>query len=254
MSLPTSKTQVSADLDRAFWLFFGPPGVGKSTVCSEFPDPIFATTEQAHRHLQIFNRPIKSWPDFKAFVLEMQTKDGQRFRSICIDTIDNLYKLCLENTCEEAGIDHPSDQAFGKGYDLVNTAMQREIVKLTLLGKGIFFVSHAKQVEVTSRNMKYSKTVPSMQGGCHKIILPLVDFEAYVGFSSIDVNQRAAIFEPREALEAKDRFGKMPKEVILPKGRSYEALKKAWSGDKSVAAPANTASVPTAVRRVVRKT
>lgn len=250
MPLPTQKTDVTADIDQAFWAVYGPPGVGKSTIVSEFPDPIFATTEQAHRHLKIFNRPIKDWADFKAFVLEMKTKDGAAFRSVAIDTADNLYKMCTKHVCDEKGMDHPSDEDFGKGWDFVSSAFQQEILKLTLLGKGIFFLSHEKTKEVTSRNMKYTKIVPSMPSGCHKIILPLVDFEMYVGFSSLDVNHRAAIFEPRESLEAKDRFGRFPKEVVLPKGQSYERLKKAWLGQST---PASTPAPAGAIRRVVKK-
>lgn len=258
MPLPLQKSEITAELDKAFWVVYGPPGVGKSTFVSEFPDPIFATTEQAHRHLNIFNRPISGWKDFQMFVLEMQSKDGARFRSIGVDTVDLLYKMCLEQVCSDNGMEHPSDEEWGKGYDLVNTAFQREIIKLTLLSKGIFFVSHSKTKDVTARNMKYTKTVPSMSNGCHKIILPLVDIEAYIGFSSNDVSHRAAIFEPRESLEAKDRFGRFPKEVVLPKGKSYASLKAAWAGlagalPVTSVQPAQPVAQAAAVRRVIRK-
>lgn len=250
MALPTVKTDVTADINAAYWLIYGPPGIGKSSLVSQFPDPLFLTTEQAHRHLKILNQPVKDWLHFKQIIAELGTAAGKAYRSIAIDIIDNLYKLCLEQVCKEHDMEHPSDEAYGKGFDLVNTAFQREIVKLTLLGKGIFFISHQKQMEVTSRNMKYSKLVPSLSGGGHKIILPIVDFEMYFGFSSNDVNKRAGFFEPKESLEAKDRFGRMPKEVLLPKDGMYAALKAAWDG-KAQALPAPAAPVaPAGPRRV----
>jgi len=228
MPLPNSRTSVSKTMEELYWLVYGPPGIGKSTFAAGFPEAIFLTTENAHRHLQIYNRPIKDWADCKMARMELKTQDGKRFKNIVFDTVDLLYKFCLEFICKRMGISHPQDEKYGKGYDAVNTEFLREIVMYSQLSKGLFFISHSKDKEVTSRNMTYTKTIPSLSGGCHTILVPFVDEECYLGFSQKDGQQRVAIFEPREVLEAKDRFGRFPKEVSLPKGRTYEAIKAAW--------------------------
>jgi hypothetical protein len=232
MVLPTEKTSITANLASTYWLLYGPPGIGKSSLAASFPNAVFATTERAHRHLSIYEDQIKDWTDFKRFALEMRTAGGKRFENIAVDTVDLLYKFCLEAVCVGLGIEHPQDLDYGKGYDAVNTEWQREIVKLSQLGKGLLFISHEKVVEVTARNMKYSKTVPSMANGCHKVLLPFVDIECYLGFGSDDVTKRVAIFEPKENLEAKDRFGKFPREVFLPKDGQFKAIQDAWNGVK----------------------
>lgn len=243
MPLPVAKTEPSANIDTAFWLLYGPPGIGKSSLAASFPNTIFGTTERAHRHLSIFERQLDDWSQVVMFADELRTKDGAQYQTVAFDTVDLLFKMCLEYVCLKKGFEHPADEAYGKGYDAVNSEFQKVIIKFTQLGKGVFFISHAKEKEVTARNIKYTKTVPTMPGGCFKILSPLVDFQAYMGFSSVDVKERCVIFEPREHLEAKDRFGKFPAEVLLPKDDMYGALTRAWNGEK-----------PKPVRRVIKKT
>jgi len=246
MPLPTARSAPKTDIEALYWLIFGPPGIGKSTLAAGFPNAIFFTTERAHRHLSIYDRQIKDWQDFRLAVQELKTKDGSKFKNVVIDTVDLLFKMCTEEICKKLGIDHPQDESYGKGYDAVKTEFQRELIKLSLFQKGIVFVSHAQDKEITARNIKYTKTVPSMPGGCHKVIVPFVDVCCYCGFGKADAGKRVAIFKPEEHLEAKDRFGRFPAEVDL----SYGAIEQAWREGRGLRAAPTKVSSP--IKKIAR--
>ena len=249
MPLPTAKTQIVSDFELLVWLVYGPPKIGKSSFLADFDDPLFLTTERGHRHLSIYERKIENWSDFKVAVTELKGPNGKRFKTVGIDTLPLLYGMCLDYVCEKKGMEHPSDEDFGRGYDFVNQEFQREMVRLSLLGKGIVFIAHHKQVEVKARGLKYTKTAPKLPGGCWGVVGPMVDIIAYAGFDINDMAKRVLITQPREDLEAgfrSPRALKNPLPATLP--LSYKAVKEAWAkrdqivpasaGPRKVVAPA----------------
>lgn len=254
--LPAAKSPIEIDVERLLWLLYGPPGIGKSTFLSKFMAPIFATTEPGHRHLNIFNRPIKDWEDFKVFNnKELTSPAAAKFKTVGVDTVPLLYDKCSDYVCKKKGWGHPSDLDFGKGYAAVNDEFKREMQILCSHGKGVVFIAHQKLVEVKARNMKYTKITPDLSGGCLAVLKPMVDVIAYAGFSDKNMTSRVLVTEPREDLDAKFRQDetKPPIPGTLP--LSYPALIAAWNksqqGSVAVAKPAVR---PVAGAPIVRKT
>lgn len=262
MPLPTKRSEVTSDVELMVWLLYGPPGIGKSTFVADIEDTLFLTTEQAHRHLSIYNRPILDWQDFKLNVIkELRGPEGRRFKKIGIDTITNLYMMCQNYVCDKHGLEHPGDEGYGKGYDYVKNEFWEHIYKLSVMEKGLFLICHHKEKEIKGRGIKYTKFVPKLPAPCMDVLAPLVDIIAYAGFDP-DPNgngrRRVLITEPREELEAKfrtERALKNPLPPVLP--LSYAAVREAWN--KRHSSSAHVVRKPVRVvssnqpRRIIKK-
>lgn len=97
-------------------VIYGPEGIGKSTLASQFPNPIFIDTEGSTRHLNVrrLKRP-------SSFTMLMQQIDYIKNNSdICntliIDTADWAEMLCKNEFCSNKQISGIEDIGYGKGY------------------------------------------------------------------------------------------------------------------------------------------
>ena len=61
MAIPITKGKVETAKKV---VIYGPEGIGKSTLASRFPDPVFIDTEGSTKELDVSRYPApKSWPD-----------------------------------------------------------------------------------------------------------------------------------------------------------------------------------------------
>lgn len=101
-------------------VFYGPEGIGKSTIASMFPKPLFSDTEGSTKRLNVmrFDRPtseemlieqinyVKTHPDIcKTYVL---------------DTADWAEKLCSQAVCAKYKKSGIEEFGYGKGYTYLN--------------------------------------------------------------------------------------------------------------------------------------
>jgi hypothetical protein len=96
-------------------IFYGPEGVGKTTLASKAPNPVFIDVEAGASTLGFrrMERP-RSWE-----ALEEQfgyAANGGGFSTIVIDTIDAMERLATEAVCSENGWASIEDAGYGKGY------------------------------------------------------------------------------------------------------------------------------------------
>lgn len=97
-------------------VIYGPEGIGKSTMASMFPDPLFSDTEGSTKELNIarFQAP-SSWT-----MLIEQVKYVKEHPDCCktyvVDTADWGEKLCAEHVCVVAHKNGIEDFGYGKGY------------------------------------------------------------------------------------------------------------------------------------------
>jgi len=115
-------------------VIYGPEGIGKSTLASQFPNPIFLDTEGGTSSLNV--RRIKcgeSWEYLNSCVDEI-SKDPSICDTIVVDTADWAEILCIKYVCEKYRKANIEEFGFGKGY----TYLSDEFSKLlTLLDKCI---------------------------------------------------------------------------------------------------------------------
>lgn len=239
LKLPDEKTSGIVTLDEIRMLLYGPPKIGKTNLASGFPDVLFLATEKGYASHKIYKIDIKSWLEFKEAVDLLLTKK-HKYKTIVIDTVDILFNQCEIYICKKLNIVHLSDSGYGKGYDIISKEFEKVVNKLFLSDYGLIFISHTKIIELVSRTGKTSKIVPTLANTARKILIPKVSVIGYLDVKVIEikpkkfVERRVISFKPSEILEAGDRDGVLPEEIITYKDarKTYEIFKQAYSKQK----------------------
>ena len=179
LSLPDTKSGASDSLFDYIILITGEKKIGKTSLASHMgPAPFFAMFEPGGKAQSLYQRPINSWDDWLVYMRLL--RKNHRFNPVVIDTADMMYRLCFDFVCKRMGIDHPSDEAYGKGWEAVRQEMNLTFNKLGALGKGIILISHSKEAEVKKRDgTSHHLIVPALSGQARDIIEPLVDIWGY---------------------------------------------------------------------------
>ena len=127
-------------------VIYGPEGIGKSTLASNFPNPVFIDTEGSTKALDVARYPeVKNWMDIKAFVED--TINTRQFSTIVIDTADWAERFCIRSVCAKQKVTGIEDIPYGKGYTYV---MEEFASLLDLCNKAIaaginvIFTAHAQ--------------------------------------------------------------------------------------------------------------
>jgi len=227
--LPTKKSEPKTGMDQFNWIVYGPPKIGKTTLAAQFPGVLFLATEDGQGSHGCYRVAVDSWEKFLAACKELATTKHD-FKTLVVDTVDNLWELCSAYICAKRGIEHESELEYGKGFQLVQTEFFRAVTKLSLLPFGLVLISHSVEVEIETRTKKYTKSVPSFKRKQQSRLLGMADFILYCDFASVKgedgqtTYQRVIRTKSAEAYTAGDRTGRMPDPIAL----SFKALNEAF--------------------------
>ena len=97
-------------------VIYGPEGIGKSTLASQFPNPIFIDTEGSTRHLNV--RRLKRPSSFTMLTQQIDyiKNNSDICNTLIIDTADWAEMLCKNEFCSKKQISGIEDIGYGKGY------------------------------------------------------------------------------------------------------------------------------------------
>lgn len=228
------------------WIIIGPPGVGKSTLASGFDGVIvLCTSEKEVGRLNVDYVVIDSWEKMLEVTDELINNRYKynKYKFIAIDFIDAVWTLCVIATCKKLGVDHTSDAAYGKGVDTVDQYFKKWVTTLVSSDYGLLFISHVQQKDIMNYGGVVTKTICSLPPRARMILFPLVNVIGCMEYKTIKVNnpasgkveiqkKRVINFEATEYVEAKDRDGVLPNEVVLyrdPK-KNFELFKSYYEG------------------------
>ena len=112
-------------------VLYGPEGIGKSSLASQFPNPIYIDTEGSTTELNVDRLPKpSSWTMLNQQV-EWVKQQGGRFKTLVIDTIDWAEMQCIESVCAQHGKKGVEDFGYGNGYVYVKEELGRFLNKLS---------------------------------------------------------------------------------------------------------------------------
>ena len=120
-------------------LFYGPAGVGKTTLAQEFPDPIFLQTEDGTPgdvELNTFGL-LKSYGEVMEAIGVIYDQNLP-FKTVVLDSMTEMQRLIFAETCargDEKGNQKQNieDFGYGKGYVYAQRVTQELVEALNLL-------------------------------------------------------------------------------------------------------------------------
>lgn len=99
-------------------IIYAPEGIGKSTLASQLPSPIFFDFEGGTDHLEVARLKPDTLADFERWAREL-IKDRQGFETVVVDTVDWLEESVLKAVvagAENDSVKSIEDFGFGKGW------------------------------------------------------------------------------------------------------------------------------------------
>lgn len=131
-------------------LIYGSEGVGKSTLASQAPSPIFIPTEDGLDQLAVDSFPLcKTFDECMAYITALAS-EAHDYRTVVIDSADWLERLIFDHLCKQynAKSIEKVDGGYSKGYVYALVQWRQIIEGLRYLreerGMIVIFIAHAK--------------------------------------------------------------------------------------------------------------
>ncbi len=191
-------------------LVYGKAGIGKTTLMGTAPNPIILSAEAGLLALQDKDIPvieIKSVQDADDAYEYLMSKDGDKYDTICLDSISEIAEVCLT--------EQKSENKDGRIYW---TGLADEMNKLIrkfrdMKGKNVIF--SAKQIRVTDDDTGVTSYVAAMPGKNLTNGLPFFfDLVLYMSlYTDEDDGSKYRVINTSVSYnyDAKDRSGRLNK-------------------------------------------
>ena len=210
-------------------IIYGTEGVGKTTLASKFPKPLFIDAENGSGALNVARYPYPtSWQMLMSEVQEF-LNNPQGYKTLVIDSIDWAEAKAIEMICAGMKVNGIEDIGWSKGYTYLNEEMGRLLNLLTeVINRGVNVVLIAHMVirtitkpEETGSYDRYELKLKQAKNGnnCQlvKEWADLILFCNYREFLVADKNtgkkkatggkERIMYTEHAATWDAKNRFG-----------------------------------------------
>lgn len=210
------------------YMVYGPPGIGKTTFCANLPDVLILDTEKGSGLQKVHRTQIKDWDTFLRVVDEL-LKGSHGYKNIVVDTVGWLVNYSFRYSCQKLNIEHPSEAAYGKGWDVAKRTFNAPIAALQHSSYTLWFIAHSTIKKITSRGMEYDYKQPDLPGYLHEFVISLCDFILLMDVEAKQIrdesgrlvgviDERIIRTKPGKNWLAKDRFPKkkLPETITLP--------------------------------------
>ena len=129
------------------WVIYGPEGVGKSTLASKFPYPIFIDLEGGTKDLDVtrINMSIESYSVLKEIV-EAIAK-APEYETVVFDTADKVDEIISKDIAAQHHVADIGALGFGQGYKELGMEWSHFLSRLSAIQKQIVFLAHSGTVK-----------------------------------------------------------------------------------------------------------
>jgi hypothetical protein len=144
---------------------YGGHGIGKSTLASQFPSPIFISTEDGLDSLDVTSFPRATKITDVVESIKTLIKEDHKFKTVVIDSVDWLIEPLIVSSVESSH--EAKDLAYGKGQMLVAEEFREILQGLDALrlkrNMNVVLIAHAAVVKFEDpRTEPYDRYQPKL--------------------------------------------------------------------------------------------
>lgn len=169
-------------------VIYGGHGIGKSTLASQFPRPIFISTEDGLDSLDVISFPRANHVNDVVKSVKTLIKEEHDFKTVVIDSVDWLIEPLIVSNVES---NHEAkDLAYGKGQILVAEEFREILQGLDMLrhkrGMNVVLIAHAAVVRFEDpRTEPYDRFQPKLPNRCNALLQEWADVIAFAAFKVV---------------------------------------------------------------------
>ena len=167
---------------------YGGHGIGKSTLASQFPAPIFISTEDGLDSLDVTSFPKATVLGDVVDSIKTLLKEDHQFKTVVVDSVDWLVEpLIVDNVNSQYD---EKEQSFGKGQMFIAEEFREILQGLDALrlkkGMNIVLIAHAAVVKFEDpRTEPYDRYQPKLPNRCNALLMEWADVLAFAAFKVI---------------------------------------------------------------------
>lgn len=241
--LASLKRTQSTDPPRV--LIYGPPGLGKTSLAAEFPNPVIIDIERgAPAGIDITTFGEVDSYDQVMDAIKTLYKEDHDFKTLIIDTLDRLEPMVWAKACEVNNWPNIEAPGYGKGYVAADDLWRKLLAGCSALrgkrGMSICLIAHSAIERFDDpTSAPYSRYDIRLHKRANAIVQDEVDAILFIN-QDITVQSEDTGFnkqvrraegggirwiytEARPAFTAKNRFG-LPWRLKYDQGKGYSQI------------------------------
>ncbi len=231
-------------------LIYGPPGMGKTSLAAEFPNPVIADVERgAPSGVDVVSLgEIETYDDLVNGLSALYNQDHD-FKTLIVDTLDRLEPLVWQKVCQDNHWSTIEEAGYGKGYVTADVYWRDVVQWCNALrkdrGMTICLVAHSsvgtapdprgadyqrydirlhKRAQAIWQDEVDAILMVNQEAGIKEEVEGKGDKARVVDRWAAGSATRYIYCEGRPSFVAKNRYG-LPDRIVYKKGTGYEQIR-----------------------------
>lgn len=232
-------------------VLYGVEGIGKTTLASQMPDPLFIDTEGGTAFMDVKRVDgVNSWEDLLATVREVAGTPGV-CKTLVIDTADWAEQVMIQHILKKNNWDSLESPGYGKGYTYLGeewAVLLKECNRVIDAGMNVVITAHAKmrKQELPDEMGAFDRWELKLTRQVAPLLKEWADAVLFCNYKTLVITtennvkkgaggRRVIYTAHKPAFDAKNRHG-LPDELEMAYENIAVIFKGTEQGDKPVSA------------------